>query len=44
MHLGRLVDLDPAVQELADLDPGWEAERSASGAAWARTRRSDEDA
>jgi hypothetical protein len=43
-HLGHLLDLDPTIQELADLDLGWEAERSAIDAPWVRTKRADQDA
>jgi hypothetical protein len=34
--LGEVVDLDPTVMEVADLEPGWQASRSNVGGAWQR--------
>jgi len=36
--VGVLLDSDPSLNEVADLPPGWEAERKEVGAAWIRTR------
>lgn len=36
VHLGHVLELDPSVQELADLEPGWIATRASHGAAWVR--------
>lgn len=34
VHLGHVLEFDPSVQELADLEPGWIATRASHGAAW----------
>ena len=36
--LNHLVDRDLTLQEIADLPPGWEAQRTIVGASWVRTR------
>jgi hypothetical protein len=38
VHVGVLLNLDPSLDQLADLPPGWEAERDDSGAPWIITR------
>jgi hypothetical protein len=38
VHLAHLVGAQAGVAEIADLPPGWEAERPAAGAPWARRR------
>jgi hypothetical protein len=37
--LKRVVELDPAVKELADLPSGWAAARDAAGRPWRRFQR-----
>jgi hypothetical protein len=39
-----LLDFDPSLDELADLQPGWEAERRDPGSPWIRTRSGAGDA
>ena len=36
--LGRMVDGDPTLRDLADLPPGWRAWRPAVGIPWTRAR------
>jgi hypothetical protein len=36
--VGVLLDFDPSLDELADLPPGWEAERRDRCSPWIRTR------
>lgn len=36
--LGHVVDHDPTLLEVLDLNPGEEAERSGVGASWVRSR------
>jgi hypothetical protein len=36
--VGVLLSFDPSLDELADLPPGWEAERQDLGSPWIRTR------
>jgi hypothetical protein len=37
--LGRMLERDPSLRELADLPEGWIAERADVGSAWMRVRR-----
>ena len=37
LHLHHILDVDPALHDLADLQSGWEAERPSVGAMWLRT-------
>ena len=39
VSLKRVVDLEPAVKNLADLPPGWAAERDATDKPWKRFQR-----
>jgi hypothetical protein len=39
--LHEAVALDPSVAELADLPPGWQAQRDAAGQPWTRIAASD---
>jgi len=41
LALREIVDLDPSLHELADLEPGWVAMREAQGRLWRRHRESD---
>ncbi|MGF1578857.1 MAG: DUF4262 domain-containing protein [Gemmataceae bacterium] len=41
--LSTVVELDPTVNELADLPPGWQAERDAPGAPWRRAPKDDDE-
>lgn len=36
--IGHVVDNDPSLSALGDLEPGWEAERNEPSGAWIRTR------
>lgn len=36
--VGHLLERDPSLRELADLEPDWEAERGAKDEPWLRTR------
>ena len=36
--LGRMVDADPTLRDLADLPPGWRAWRTGVGGRWTRVR------
>jgi hypothetical protein len=38
--VGVLLDLDPSLNELADLPAGWEAERKDSNSVWIRIKSS----
>ncbi len=35
---GHLVEDDPSLRQVMDLEPDWEAERSVAGESWIRTR------
>ncbi|PRP91800.1 hypothetical protein [Enhygromyxa salina] len=41
--IGHVIDDDPALREVLDLEPGWEAERSGLGEPWRRSLSPDED-
>ena len=38
VHLHHILDVDPALHDLADLHPGWEAERSNAANTWVKTK------
>jgi len=36
--MAEILDYDPTVAEVADLDPGWSAQRQIVGGEWTRTK------
>lgn len=44
VSLGVLLDVDSSLNEIADLEVNWEAERSKIGSAWIKTRCEANDA
>ena len=38
VSMGQVVDLDPTLSSIADLPPGWSAERKSVNSAWVRTK------
>ncbi len=44
VSVGVLLDVDPSLNEIADLPTEWEAERQELGSAWIRTRCGTQDA
>ncbi|KIG11512.1 hypothetical protein DB30_03792 [Enhygromyxa salina] len=43
MGIGHVLDDDPTLREVLNLEPGWEAERSGLGQPWRRGLVPDED-
>ncbi len=44
VSIGVLLDMDPSLDEIADLPAEWEAERQELGSVWIRTRNDVRDA
>ena len=36
VHMGHIYEMDPTLVEIADLEPGWVAERDSVGSEWER--------
>lgn len=41
--LGEMVEIDPSLLDIADLEPGWHAVRDARGKPWTRRRTETHD-